>query len=133
VRFATPEDFEWVRTLTTEFNEALYDVPVDPEKFRSWYDLHMATGVVILGARSFISALILPDPTRDWLIALETGWYATDRSGARLLLKLIKYAREVGADELRATTLDTSPQEARDVLTRLGFEMDKECSHRLKL
>ena len=133
VRRATSADFERMCELATEFNDAFYGVPLSKDKLRSWFDLHLATGVILMGDNSYISALIIADPMRDRTVLAETGWYAKDRSGAKLLLRLIQIAREVGAEEVRMTTLNTSPPEARDVLRRLGFEMDRECSHSLNL
>lgn len=119
--------------MTQAFNQMYYSIPVNPEKLRVWFEYHLTTGVVLMGTSSYVSAILVSDPVRDWTAVVETGWYATDGQGARLMLSLIKYAREIGADELRACTMNTSPLEAECLLSRLGFELGIERSHRLLL
>jgi L-amino acid N-acyltransferase YncA len=133
MRQATHEDFHFVARMVHEFNHAYYDVPLSNSRLEAWYSLHMQTGVIFITKAGFISALLVPDPVREYDIMLETGWYSDDGQGAKLLLKLIRYAKEQGANEVRASTLDTSPPEAEALLSRLGFEMHKERGHRLQL
>lgn len=132
MRQATSDDYDHVKEMVLTFNHGYYDVPVKLDKLRAWYDRHLTEGVILIGKNSFVAALWFLDPVRDTLALVETGWYADDGHGARLLLGLIKYAKEGCADELRVCTLDTSPPEAEHLLSRLGFEMNKERSHRLK-
>lgn len=133
MRRATSADFLAIVEMAQEFNHGYYGIPLAEEKLRTWFDHHLANGVILMGRRSYVSAIHVADPLRDWTAVVETGWYSDDGQGARLMLGLINYAREVGADELRASTLNTSPPEAEALLSRLGFEMSVERSHRLQL
>lgn len=133
MRVATAADFDAIAEMAQEFNHGYYDVPIDTSKMHAWFMQHIQHGVILMGKRSYVSALLINDPLRDWLAVVETGWFADDGQGARLMLGLIKYAKEQYADELRVCTMNTSPPEAGAMLVRLGFEMNKECSHSLKL
>lgn len=133
MRRATAEDYPALAEMAQEFNHGYYGQEINPDKMRAWFDHHLQHGVILVGDRSYVSAILVADPMRDRTAVVETGWYANDGQGARLMLGLIKYAKEVGADELRASTLNTSPPEAEALLSRLGFEIGIERSHRLQL
>lgn len=58
-----------------------------------------------------VRTLISPEP-----VAVEDGWYATDRSGIRLLRAFEQWAGDMGATKIRLSTGQPGPD-----LARLGY------------
>lgn len=132
IREATARDSELVIELVHNFNDTYFGIPADSEKVERWFQQHLNAGVVYLGDRSIISGLFISDPVRNWDVLAETAWYAEGRDGLRLLRKFIQTARDREMDEVRMTTLNTTPVAALALLQRMGFE-EIERSHRLAL
>ena len=122
IRRATTDNEEDLYEMVLAFNAEYFGIPINPEKLEQWVQLHLQAGIILMSEDGFISGLYVPDPLRDHNVLLESGWFSRDNHGARLLLKFINHAREIGVDEVRMTTLSTSPEAANQMLTRLGFE-----------
>lgn len=114
------------------FNAEYYDVPLDDDRTRRTTLQLLDTGVVFMSDGGFIAGAIVQDPFRQWEALVEFGWYATDSSGMRLLNKFVELGRESMLDEVRMTTLSTSPEGVNETLRRYGFN-PIEVSHRLLL
>lgn len=132
IRIATEQDADLVLRLVQNFNDKYYGIPLDPNKVLRWFQQHLSNGVVYLGQDSLIAGLVITDPVRPWEVLAETAWYAEGRDGQRLLRKFIQYGRDAGVDEVRMTTLNTTPVGVETLLSRMGFET-VEKSHRLTL
>tara|TARA_R100001369_G_scaffold42004_1_gene68195 strand:+ start:7049 stop:7459 length:411 start_codon:yes stop_codon:yes gene_type:complete len=66
--------------------------------------MHSPSGVVYVSAGGFIagevsSTIINPDP-----VAIEHGWFATDRSGLRLLDAFEAWAKDIGCVGVKMST-----------------------------
>lgn len=133
IRIATQDDRLHVIRLGIEFNDLHYDVPVSDHKLNDWWNLHTERGVILCSDTGYLSALIVPDPIRDWTALVETAWYDTNpANGVALLKAAAKHGRTLFCDEMRMTTLTTTPARAVYLLQRLGYE-EIERSHRLIL
>ena len=62
----------------------------------------------------------------QWLMAVELFWWA-ERGGLRLLSEFEKWAQEIGAHEVRMTSLSAYPR-AAEILSRRGYAAS-EISH----
>lgn len=125
-------DFPHIYRLTKEFNDQYFGIPLNGEKLERWFELVVEHGVIYHTDGGYIAGLVVDDPVRDWTALVENAWYARDRSGLRLLRKFIQHGRDIGADEIRMTTLNTTPPGVLTLLGRTGFE-EIERSHRLIL
>lgn len=133
IRQATSDDIPHLINLISRFNDEYYRVTVvNPQKLDRWLRANMENGVIYVTDTGFIAGLLVDDPMRDWTALVETGWYDTGRGGVRLLRRFIEFGETCGADEVRMTTLNTTPAGAMTLLTRMGFE-EIERSHRLTL
>lgn len=132
IRTASLSDWDEVYTKVIAFNEKYYGLPVNAGKLHGWFEQHMDFGVIYLSDNGIISGLLIADPVRTWDVLAETAWYDTGRDGIRLLRKLIEYAKHTHADEIRMTTLNTTPTGVETLLARMGFS-EKERSHSLLL
>lgn len=129
IRTATADDWDEVADKVLDFNNHYYGIPVDLDKLEHWFASHMQFGVILLSKRGFISGLFVDDPVRHWSALAETGWFDPGLDGVRLLDAFIALGKDK-VDEVRMTTLHTSPQSADRLLKRRGFETI-EFSHRL--
>lgn len=127
---ASSDDIPRIIDLVQEFNDAYFDVPLDLVKTLAWIELTLQEGVIYLSPGGFIGGMPVEDPCRGWTALVEFGWYATDRSGTQLLQSFINYAAAIGVDEVRMTTLSTTPPGVETLLGRYGFS-PLETSHRL--
>lgn len=130
IRVATHEDIGFILSLALEFNHKHYDVPLDIERTTRSIEQLMEQGVIFLSERGLIAGAPVTDGFRDWTALVEFAWYATDNQGYRLLRAFIDYGQRIGADEVRMTTLNTTPVGAETLLSRTGFT-PIETSHRL--
>ena len=60
----------------------------------------------------------------SWIMAVEIVWWAEDGSGLALLRAFEAWAREVGANEVRMTTLHRMPRTGR-AMERLGYRPEE--------
>lgn len=134
IRYALDTDEDWVEVFdkVDAFNDQYFDIPVDIKRLNKWYHQHLENGIIVLSETGIISGLFVDDPVRDWKVLVETSWYDTGRSGLRLLRHFIKVGRVAKVDEVRMTTLNTTPPRVKALLKRMGFE-EIEQSHRLTL
>lgn len=132
MRIAMQRDWREVRDKVHAFNDQFFHIPVDSEKLYRWFEQHLSMGIILLSDEGLITGLSISDPVRNWDVLAETAWYDTGRDGIRLLREFIEYGREIGADEVRMTTLNTTPAGVLTLLQRMGFE-EIERSHRLTL
>lgn len=119
-----------MRDKVLAFNAEYFDVPVNTEKLFNWFEHHLGRGIIFLSEHGLLTALNVEDPVRDWQAAVETAWYDKGRDGLRLLDALVNASKEAGFNEVRMTTLNTTPPGILKVLERKGFT-EIERSHRL--
>lgn len=132
IRVATEDDWQEVRDKIAAFNEQYFDIPVELGRVSGWFMRHLRDGIVLLSENGLISGLWMQDPVRTWYALVETSWYDTGRDGVRLLREFISAAKMQGVNEVRMTTLNTTPVGVQTLLNRMGFE-EIERSHRLTL
>lgn len=78
------------------------------------------TAVVLKSETGAIGGMIIPAYCApNWSIAVELFWWA-DRDGLRLLRAFELWAAEVGAQEVRMTSLAAQPR-ATEILSRRGY------------
>lgn len=132
MRIAMQRDWREVRDKVRAFNDQFFGIPVDNDKLYHWFEQHLSMGIIFLSDEGLISGLRIMDPVRNWDVLAETAWYDTGRDGIRLIREFIDFAKECEVDEVRMTTLNTTPPGVLTLLARMGFE-EIERSHRLTL
>jgi hypothetical protein len=132
MRIAMQRDWREVRDKVHTFNDQYFGIPADDEKLYRWFEQHLSMGIIFLSDDGLITGLHISDPVRNWDVLAETAWYDPGRDGIRLLREFIDYGRECEVDEVRMTTLNTTPAGVLTLLNRMGFE-EIERSHRLTL
>ncbi len=121
VRPATPADIDRVIGMVYDFNAAYYDVPLCPTRTQHMVELVVGEGVIFISDTGFIAGMVTDDLFREWTILQEFGWYATDRSGIALLDAFILAGRDLTVNEVRLSTLSTSPAGVGKLLLSRGF------------
>lgn len=79
------------------------------------------SGTVLMSDGGMIGGLLSPaycDP--KWNMAVELFWWASDRRGLKLLSAFEAWAADMGAQEVRMTTLNALPSGDR-IVTRRGY------------
>ena len=132
IRPGTWDDWSECLRMTLDFNSEFYGIPINEDKLAGWFERHINYGAIFFSQTGYIAGLPIMDPVRDWCVLMETGWYDTGKDGLRLLTALTDYARSISADEVRMTTLNTTPDGVDRLLARKGFVL-REKSHSLIL
>lgn len=132
IRTATVDDLDHILNLTIEFNDMYYHRPLNIDKTIYMIKHLIEHGIVLVSDKGYIGGMVVPDNFRDENVLVEFGWFAKDSSGIRLLDRFIKAGKELYIDEIRMTTMDTSPAIADKLLLKRGFK-STETSHRLEL
>lgn len=127
----TTNDTMTVLDMAAAFNAQYYSVPLNTDRCAAWITRCIADGIIFLAEDGFIGGALVQDPCRDWTALVEFGWYAKT-SGPQLLKAFIEHGKEMGADEVRITTLNTTPRRVETYLRRTGFTLIEK-SHRLIL
>lgn len=120
--FLVYDDLEWLLELTIQFNDEWYGVPINEYKARDALE-EIILGPAGVGFRTEHGAIIgtiEDDPFRDYTVLNERGWYATDRSGVKLLNAFVEYGKELGVDEIRVGHLHKNDGVSK-LLERKGF------------
>ncbi len=130
IRPALMSDMSHIMELVHEFNDTYFGIPLNDEKAREMVHWIIADGVGFISERGFIGGVVVDDLIRDWIVLQELGWYSEDKSGIKLLNAFIDAGKELGVDEVRVCTLQTSSPIAGRVLQRKGFA-PLETSYRL--
>ena len=123
IKKATMQDFDHILALTQEFNNEYYPTPLNLDKTAIIITHMIEHGVVFVSDKGYIGGMVVPDMFRDSLALVEFGWFAKDSSGIRLLDKFIQAGRDSHVDEIRMTTLASSPAIATRILERKGFNL----------
>lgn len=131
MRKITMDDYEWLIELGYEFNNKLFDVPLNDDKMRRQTKMLIENGVGFRSEHGAIIGYYVDDPVRDSTVLVEMGWYCTDRQGIKLLNRFVQQAVDDGADEVRMSTLEANTA-AKLILERKGFRQ-LETSHSLRL
>ena len=130
VRVCTQDDVDFLLSLTTEFNDTLYHIPLSPEKSRAHLSNLVQHGICFRTDRGAIVGAVADDPFRDWVALVELGWFCTTPAdGVRLLQAFERTAEELEVNEVRMTTLETN-KSVGGLLKRRGY-FPVETSHRL--
>lgn len=132
VRRAELSDMTQIIKLCERFNKEYFGIPLDLEKTIAMVVWIIEDGVGFVSTSGFIGGVPTTDLIRNWTLLQEFGWYAEDRSGIALLDAFIQAGRDLGVDEVRVCTLETSSPMAGRILQRKGFA-PLETSHRLML
>ena len=89
----------------SRFDEAAFCVALDQIE---------AQGGLFTSKRGMIGGVIAPMwCAPDWKAAVELFWWAEDGQGLRLLRRFEQWARDMGAQEIRMTTLAAMPEAER--------------------
>lgn len=84
------------------------------QAFEAALDQIEAQGGLFTSERGMIGGLIAPMwCAPDWTAAVELFWWAEDGQGLRLLRRFEQWARDMGAREIRMTTLAAMPAAER--------------------
>ena len=84
------------------------------DAFETMLDQIEAQGGLFTSARGMIGGVIAPMwCAPDWKAAVELFWWAEDGQGLRLLRRFEQWARDMGAQEIRMTTLAAMPDAER--------------------
>ena len=79
------------------------------------------TGTVIVSDAGMIGGALAPAYcSANWTMAVELFWWAEDRRGLHLLKAFEQWAEDMGADEVRMTTIHGLDGAAR-ILDRRGY------------
>jgi|TARA_R110000782_G_scaffold13448_1_gene39629 hypothetical protein len=121
IRRATLEDLDHIIDLSIDFSAGYYHRELDLKKTRTMITTLIQGGVSFVSSNGFICGLVCPDIFRDAEHLVEVGWYATDRSGIKLFDAFVQAGRDLKVDEIRMTTLNTSPPVAEHIIRSRGF------------
>lgn len=121
IRDAELSDMDNILALINKFNDEYYGIPVNSVKTMDMVAWIIEDGVGFISDKGFIGGVIVDDLIRDWTILQELGWYSEDRSGMKLLDAFIEAGKDLGVDEVRVCTLETSSPIAGRILQRKGF------------
>ena len=77
-------------------------------------------GVVLVSEGGFIAGRITQTPINPAPVAVEMGWYATDRSGLRLLRAFEAWAERMGATLVK---MSCNGGRAQALLERAGYRV----------
>lgn len=121
VRAARLEDMPAIIKLIVEFNDDYHDVPINLSKAISVSTWIIEEGVGFISESGFIGGVVVDDLLRDWTVLQEIGWFSKDRAGMKLLDAFIAASRDLGVDEVRVCTLETSSPIVGRLLQRKGF------------
>ncbi len=132
VRQAERSDIPAIYDMAFGFNEDYFDIPLDMDSCLNTMVDTINNHVAFVSDTGFIGGWLVKDPVRDHVVLVETAWYCTGREGIALLNRFIEEGRKLMVDEVRMTTLETSPKAATAILKRKGFA-PIETSHRLLL
>lgn len=119
MRHATPDDIPRITDMVEKLIEAS-GIPQQVDRGHTQSVLYgfinRSDALLLVTDNGFIAASIERSVINPEPIACEHGWYATDRSGIKLLRALEKWAEERGA-RVRLSTGRNGPD-----LNRLGYE-----------
>jgi len=132
IRRPTLDDIPTILPLAIKFNDEYYHTPLNLEKAILVITYCIEEGVAFISDTGFIGGCVVEDLMRDTTILQEVAWYSEGRDGIALLDAFIKEGHELGVDETRASTLETSPAMAGRLLQRKGFA-PLELSYRLEM
>lgn len=121
MRAARLEDMPAIIKLIVEFNDDYHDVPINLSKAISVSTWIIEEGVGFISESGFIGGVVVDDLLRDWTVLQELGWFSKDRSGTKLLDAFIAAGFDLGVDEIRVCTLETSSPIVGRILQRKGF------------
>lgn len=123
IRPATLADVLPIMEQAQRFNDKYYPIPLNTRKALNWITFVIEEGVALVSdTGGFIGGINVEDPVRDWTALVEVCWYSEDRTGAALLKAFTAAGRELGVDEVRMTTLTTSPPIAARMVQLLGYQ-----------
>lgn len=124
VRRATADDIGHMVDLGARFNaQAKTIIPYDRDA-----TAHFLNGLVgspqagvFVSESGIIGGVLSPAYCNpSWVMAVELFWWASDRQGLRLLGAFEKWAKDMGAQEVRMTTLQAIDGPER-ILKRRGY------------
>lgn len=75
-------------------------------------------GIVYVSENGFISGRIVQTVISTELVAIETGWFATDRSGLQLLRMFERWSQDHGA---ALVVMSCKGRKAQKILDRRGY------------
>lgn len=131
IRRATQGDALFILALTKRFSEKYYDGPLDLNRAARSINRIISDGTCFVSNEGFIGGVLVDSLFHNETALVELGWYAEDSSGARLLDQFIQEGWDIGATEIRMTTLNNSPGVAHRLLHNRGFYA-AETSYRLR-
>jgi len=117
VRLATQDDVERIVDMSEALVYAISGpLEVDRARTRENVLLLIANpnAVIFVTDGGFIAGIIQPTIISPRPVAQEVGWYATDKSGVRLLRTFEKWAASKGVNMVKASTGGMD-------LSRLGY------------
>ena len=123
-RLATLGDVLDLVEMGRKFKDASGMVaPFNPEAARDFIStmIEAEAGVVFVSDAGMIGGALVPTYfSPEWLMAVELAWWSEGRDGLRLLAAFEGWARDMGASEIRMTTLASIPGPAK-IMARKGY------------
>lgn len=113
--------------LILEMGEAFHraaNLPFEynPDASRTSISQMVETGCVLVTERGAIGGIVAPAwSSPEWVYACELFWWAEDGRGLELLRGFEDWAREIGANEVRLTSL-YHLERAGKILQRSGYQ-----------
>lgn len=122
IRKATEADIEDLVEMGASFHAAAkHPSRYNPEHARDLLEAMFKQGAVFRSDKGMIGGLLSPAYcNRNWLMAVELFWWSEDRQGLKLLRAFERWAKDVGADEVRMTTLASHP-DVETIISRMGY------------
>lgn len=130
IREATLDDMGAIIPMAIKFNDDYFGIPLNLKKAVNIIVMIIEEGEAFISDGGFIGALYVDDLMRDWTVLQEVAWYATDKSGLKLLDALIQEGYNADVDEVRVCHLSTSSPIVGKLLQKKGFA-PLETSYRL--
>lgn len=132
VRWAVLDDMPQIIPMAIKFNDEYFGIPLHMRRTIEVICYIIEEGVAFITDGGFIGGLVTDDLLRDWTVLQEVAWYSTDRTGLLLLDSFIREGEELGVNEVRVCTLNTSSPVVGKLLQRRGFA-PLETSYRLQI
>lgn len=124
MRTATPDDLPRILKMGRKFHEASNQfAPFSEAATARMLEGLIASpdGMVLISDGGMIGGVLSPAYCADaWVMAVELFWWSEDRRGLVLLKGFEDWAREMGANEVRMTTL-TNLERADKILRRRNY------------
>ena len=127
IRKAIDDDLPDIFELALDFSLKYSMFPIKEDVVVGMIDNCIRNGVALVVETSGvitggIIGVVTEHPWLHCTVLQELGWYATGRSGGRLLPAFIKEGKRLGVNLITASTLNASPSQAAALMQACGME-----------